>query len=57
MAKIKKDCPYILDMDGVPICRLNILPCGRVHQGLCEFMLEEDRKVNKRGKYERKTKG
>ncbi len=42
MAEIIKDCPYIQDMCGVPICRLNVLPCERVSQELCDLCHEDE---------------
>lgn len=36
MAEIKRDCPWIVDMYGTSICRLNVLPCSRVPKNLCD---------------------
>lgn len=36
MAEIKKDCPWMVDMYGTSICRLNVLPCSRVPKNLCD---------------------
>lgn len=32
----KKECHWEIDIDGTPICRLNVLPCERVTQNFCE---------------------
>lgn len=40
----KKDienCPYVKDMCGIPICRLNVLPCEAVEDKLCDCITEE----------------
>ena len=40
----KKDienCPYVEDMCGIPVCRLNVLPCESVEDKLCDCITEE----------------
>lgn len=43
MAEIEHECPWIVDMWGIPICRLNVLPCKRVPQNLCDQKKERDK--------------
>ena len=42
MAEIKKDCPWMVDMYGTSICRLNVLPCSRVPKNLCDQEGEDE---------------
>lgn len=32
----RKECPYAVMVFGVPICGLNVCPCERVDDKLCE---------------------
>ena len=31
-------CPYSIDIAGVSVCMLNVLPCERVSRRLCEMI-------------------
>lgn len=42
MADIKQECPWMVDMWGIPVCRLNVLPCERVPQNLCDQIKKEN---------------
>lgn len=33
-------CHYVLDAGGVPICKLNVLPCEKVNPKDCEAIEE-----------------
>lgn len=41
MTEIKQECPWMVDMWGIPVCRLNVLPCERVPQNLCDKKKKE----------------
>lgn len=43
MAEIKQECPWMVDIWGISVCRLCVLPCERVPQNLCDQKKETNK--------------